>query len=93
MTTGLEEPVTISLPRGILLVLFEYLARSYDTWRKSAEARTDNSFVLLPPEAGERFALWHFEGAIERSLPEIFASDYQALVSEWKRHLVSKNAS
>ncbi len=91
MTTRLDDHVALSLPTGTLLVLFEYLARSYETWRKSGETPTEGSFSLLPPDAGERYALWDLEGAIERTLPEIFAADYQTFVSEWKRQLVSRN--
>jgi len=83
----LEEQIPISLPRGTLLVLLEYLANSYECWRKAPGSSDDSSFTLQKPDAGERIALWHLEGAIERTLPEVFSPDYRQLLSEWKQHL------
>jgi hypothetical protein len=80
--------VAISLPKGTWLVLFEYLAHSYDVWHGDAQ-KSDDTFVLLDPDAGERTALWHLEGAIEGALPEIFASNYSELISEAKQRLTS----
>jgi hypothetical protein len=91
MSTQLEELVTISLPKGTFLVLFEYLARSYDAWQKDKQDEEKKPSLLLPPDTGERNALWHFEGAIEKTLPELFFPDYQALVTEWKRQLILQN--
>ena len=92
MSTRLDEQVTISLPKGTLLVLFEFLSRSYDLWKRSENPPpTENTFVLLRPDAGERTALWHLEGAIERTLPEIFAPDYNDLIGEWKNKLTSES--
>ena len=85
MNTPLDEQVTISLPKGTLLVLFEFLSHSYDLWKRSEDRPlTEGTFVLLKPDAGERTALWHLEGAIERTLPEIFALNYNDLIGEWK---------
>lgn len=88
MSAVLEEQVTISLPKGTLLVLFEFLSHSYESWKRSANPPASvDTFVLLKPDAGERAALWHLEGAIERTLPEIFAANYHELIGEWKRVL------
>jgi hypothetical protein len=89
MPTRLEEPISITLPKGTLLLVFEFLARSYDAWKQTGVKQTDDSFVLLQPDAGERIALWRLEGAIESTLPEMFAPDYAELLSQWKRHLIA----
>jgi hypothetical protein len=87
---SLDEQVTISLPKGTLLVLFEFLSRSYDAWRSTGDRPADSTFLLAKPDAGERAALWQLEGAIERTLPEVFASDYKDLVGHWKEKLTTK---
>jgi len=46
--------------------------------------------VLVRPDAGERVALWQLEGAIERTLPEVFAPEYRDLIAEWKGKLTSE---
>ncbi len=89
MSNSLDEQVTISLPKGTLLVLFEFLSHSYDTWRGSdGKPSDDSTFLLAKPDAAERTALWQLEGAIESTLPEIFASDYKDLIGEWKQRLI-----
>lgn len=35
MDANLEEKISIELSKGELLVIFEFLARSYDAWRES----------------------------------------------------------
>ena len=42
------------------------------------------------PDPGELAALWHLEGAIERTLPEVFAPDYQNTIDGWKQKLRSQ---
>lgn len=92
MSAALDEKVTISLPKGTLLVLFEFLAHSYEVWRRSGNPPpAEDTFVLLKPDAGERTALWHLEGAIERTLPEIFAANYNDLLGEWKQRLTARS--
>ncbi len=85
---------TISMRTETLLVIFEFLARSYEDWRKSgvAPARdlSDESFVLSKPDSGERVALWRLEGEIERTLPELFSPDYLDLIAEEKRCLTQE---
>jgi hypothetical protein len=90
VSAALEEQVTISLPKGTLLVLFEFLSHSYELWKRSSDPPAEETFVLLKPEAGERAALWHLETAIERTLPEIFAANYSDLVGEWKQKLTAQ---
>src|ERR1700674_136798 len=91
LSTALDEQVTISLPKGTLLVLFELLAQSYDSWKRSGSPQlAEDTLVLLKPHAGERTALWDLEGAIERTLPEIFAPNYKDLIGEWKQKLKSE---
>lgn len=89
MSTELNEEVTVRLPKGTLLVLFEFLAHSYAEWKQMNEQSSNDTFVLLKPDPGERVALWHLEGQIERTVPEIFALDYKELIAEWKRKLTS----
>jgi hypothetical protein len=92
VSAALDEQVTISLPKGTLLVLFEFLSHSYELWKHSGNPPPpEDTFVLLKPDAGERTALWHLEGAIERTLPEIFAANYKDLVAEWKQKLTAQS--
>ena len=90
MSGKLDEPTSITMPKGTLLVLFEYLARSYDSWRRAGGTPDEATFALQEPDAGERTALWHLEGEIERTLPEIFSEDYPQLLAQWKQHLTSE---
>ena len=87
---GLAEQITISMPKGTLLVLFEFLAHSYEQWKGSGDQLAHDTFTLLKPDDGERVALWHLEGEIERTLPEVFAPEYKDLIAEWKQKLTSK---
>ncbi len=86
---NLDENTTITVPKGTLLVLFEYLSRSYDSWRRSAPSSDDTTFVLQKPDAVERMAIWRLEGEIEHTLPEIFSKDYAELLEAWKQRLTS----
>ena len=91
MSTGLDEQITISLEKGTLLVLLEFLVRSNEQWRAlGSKQLSDDTFVLAKPDAGERVALWHLEAAIESTLPEIFAHDYKDLIAGWKQKLTSE---
>jgi hypothetical protein len=89
MSTNLDESTSITMPKGTLLVLFEYLARSYGSWKEASAAPDEASFALQPPDTGERKALWRLEGEIERTLPEVFSPDYRQLIAEWKERLTS----
>ena len=81
----------IKMRRDTFLVIFEFLTRSYEEWRKSGQL-PDDTFVLCKPDAGERVALWHLEGEIERTLPEIFAPEYKELIEAEKQRLVADSA-
>jgi hypothetical protein len=67
-----SDNVPMSLLKGSWLVILEYLAHSYELWTSGGKPE-DDTFVLQKPDAGERLALWHLEGAIGSTLPEIFA--------------------
>ena len=88
------ELTTISMRKETLLVIFEFLARSYEDWRKSGVAApsdlSDERFVLSKPDPGERVALWQLEGEIERTLPEVFAPDYLDLITSEKHRLTQE---
>ena len=87
MDGNLEEKISIELPKGELLVIFEFLARSYDAWSESGN-KDENTFVLSRPDAGERIILWHLEGAIESTLAEIFWPEYKELLKMAKEKAV-----
>jgi hypothetical protein len=90
MDSSLNDQVAIDLPKSVCLVLFELLTRSYEVWRK--ENPEDESAEPMLVEAGEiaqRRALWRLEGALERTLPELFSSNYAGLLSEANRILES----
>ncbi|HEY2912084.1 MAG TPA: hypothetical protein VGK21_01880 [Candidatus Angelobacter sp.] len=84
MDTNLEEKISIELSKGELLVIFEFLARSYDAWQEAGNTK-ENTFVLSPPDVGERIILWRLEGEIERTLAEIFSTEYRDLVGRAKQ--------
>ncbi len=89
MEPDLEEKIGIRLSKGELLVIFEFLARSYDVWEKSGNDDVA-SFLLVKPDDGERTALWHLEGAIESTLAEVFASNYHELIRQAKSTLTAE---
>jgi hypothetical protein len=88
MDANLEEKISIELSKGELLVIYEFLARSYEVWRETGN-RDENTFVLGPPDAGERIILWRLEGAIERTMAEIFWPEYQELLKAAKENAIS----
>ena len=72
------------------MVIFEYLARSYEEWSKTGQVPGDyseGSFVLSKPDPGERVALWRLEGEMERTLPDIFDQEYKELIAVEKKRL------
>jgi|HubBroStandDraft_4_1064222.scaffolds.fasta_scaffold218122_2 hypothetical protein len=91
MIRDLEEPVTLSLSKAACLVLFELLTASYTHWRKSNPDDTSAGAMLVPAnEHSERIALWQLEGALERTLPELFSNNYTELLRESKTHLENR---
>jgi hypothetical protein len=85
----LNETVTLYLPKSACLVLYELLAKSYRHWRKANhDDSSPNPMQLNAKEYAERMAVWRLEGALERAVPELFASDSAALLKESKRLLV-----
>jgi hypothetical protein len=86
---NLEEKVPIELSKGELLVIFEFLARSYQQWKASGDQQ-EATFVLAKPDNGERTALWRLEGSIERTMVEVFAPDYSELIRNAKNNLASE---
>lgn len=88
MELDLEEKIDIRLSKGELLVIFEFLARSYDAWKKSGSDDVA-SFLLVKPDDGERTALWRLEGTIESNLVEVFAANYHDLIRQAKDMLIA----
>lgn len=68
--------IVIRLPPAEALVLFEFLSR---TSREERKAVTDKA---------EMICLWNLEASLEPLLPELFASDYAALLADAKRLVV-----
>jgi hypothetical protein len=86
----LNETVTLYLRKAACLVLYELLAKSYRRWRKSNPGDASRSPMQLnAKEYAQRRAVWRLEGALERAVPELFASDSAVLLKESKRLLVS----
>jgi hypothetical protein len=83
--------VSIAMKKETLLVIFEFLTRSYENWRENGgthgDELSDETFALCKPDAGERAALWRLEGEIERTFSEIFSSDYRELIEKEKTRL------
>ena len=77
---------TIEMRRATWLVIFEYLAGSSEEWKKRGNS-PDDAFMLSNPDSRERVALWRLESEIERTLPELFASDYKELITAEKQRL------
>jgi len=87
------EFVELKMRRATLLVIFEFLTRSYEEQRKAGKAAresADGTFVLSKPEPGERLALLRLEAEIERTLPEVFSSNYLDQIADEKKRLVEE---
>ena len=90
MIADLQEPVTLSLSKAACLVLFELLTESYIDWRRSnPNDASANPMLVSAKEHSERVALWQLEGMLEKTLPELFASNYSELLRESKTLLES----
>ena len=69
----------LELDKDVALVLFELLA--------SREKEIVNTMKLEPPE---RNALWSLEGALEKTLVELFSTDYQSLLATARKALIER---
>jgi hypothetical protein len=86
MEAGLQESVEISLPKGVCLVVFELLAKSYERWREvNPDDASANPMVVEASHPAQRMAIWQLEGAFERALPELFSGNYRELLAESER--------
>jgi hypothetical protein len=57
-------------------------------WRRENPDDASASAMLVNAEEGsQRAALWELEGSLERTLPELFSSNYGDLLMESKRLL------
>jgi hypothetical protein len=90
MNSALNENVDLLLSKSACLVLFELLTLSYEEWRKSnPNDASANPMPIFAHEHAQRVALWQLEGALERTLPELFSSNYAELLAESRRLLAS----
>ena len=77
----LNREVTISLSKAECLVLFELLTKSYEQWRRANPSDANaGPMVVNAGSHSERLALWRVEGSLERTLPEVFSSNYEELL-------------
>ncbi len=84
----LTEPVTLEMPKSACLLLFEMLTTAYELWRKAnPDDASANPMVIAAQTHAERVALWKLEGVLERTLPELFSSNYEALLEESRQQL------
>ncbi|MGD0894296.1 MAG: hypothetical protein ABR923_22475 [Terracidiphilus sp.] len=80
--SDLKSDVTISLSKAACLVLFELPTNSYERWRKaSPDDATAGQMAVNATSHSERHALWQVEGSIEKTLPEVFSSNYAEILS------------
>ena len=88
MEPDLNSKVTITLSKAACLVLFELLTVSYEAWRRD-NPNDDSADAMLvnAQETSQRAALWELEGSLERTLPELFSSNYGDLLTESRRLL------
>jgi hypothetical protein len=93
MESDLNNQVTITLSTAACLVLFELLTVSYEAWRGKDNNPNDaaaDAMLVNVEEASQRAALWELEGSIERTLPELFSSNYGDLLAESRRLLQAR---
>jgi hypothetical protein len=88
MNSDLNEYVDVPIPKAACLVLFELLTSSYEEWRKlNPDDSSASPMNINAEDHAQRMALWKLEGALERTLPELFSSNYNELLTESKRIL------
>jgi hypothetical protein len=84
----LSKPVTLELPKSACLLLFEMLTTAYQQWRESnSDDATADLMAIAAQTHAERVAFWKLEGALERTLPELFSSNYRELLEESRQQL------
>jgi hypothetical protein len=87
----LNESVTLEIRKSSCLILFELLTRSYESWRKeNPEDSSAGTMTVNAYDHADRVALWHLEGALERTLPELFSSNYKELLKKSRTTLGKK---
>ncbi len=90
MGTDLSETLSIQLSKAACLVLFELLTTSSDQWVKEDPNNSRDSPMLInATEPEQRVAFFQLEGALERTIPELFAANYDELLESSKRLLWS----
>ena len=88
MNSDLDEFVDIPIPKAACLVLFELLTTAYEKWRPAnPDDRNAEALVVSANSHAERMALWKLEGALERTLPEVFSSNYSELLEQSRERL------
>ena len=88
MESDLNTAINLTLSKAACLVLFELLTDSYEVWRRANPADSSAGAMLVSAGDGShRAALWELEGSLERTLPELFSSNYADLVAASKRLL------
>jgi hypothetical protein len=91
MGPDLNNKVTITLSKAACLVLFELLTVSYEAWRRNNPNDASADVMLVnAEEASQRAALWELKGSLERTLPELFSSNYGDLLTESRRLLQAR---
>jgi hypothetical protein len=84
----LNQRIEVSLPKSTWLVLFELLTFSYEQWRhENPDDSSAPPMMVVADEHPHRAALWRLGGALERTMPELFDSNYDQLLTESKRLL------
>lgn len=78
----LKTDISLTLSKAACLVLFDLLTRSYEEWRRAnPDDATAAPMTVAARTHAERVALWQIEGGIERTLPEVFSSNYEELLA------------
>ena len=84
----LDEEVTIPISKAACLVLFEMLTTAYEKWRPlNPDDQSAAPMIVSASAHYERMALWKLEGALEKTLPEVFSSNYEELLEQSHRIL------
>ena len=83
MEPDLRETVSLPLSKAACLLLFELLTNSSETWRKQTpDDSSAGELKIVASQHAQRVALWRLEGALEKTLPELFAPNYTELLRQ-----------